>query len=182
MREQFVYFARVVGTVGPIKIGCSCWPANRVRQLGIDTKTNCEVIAEIPGSFLLERNVHLKFAHLRCDGPSRADRDAPIAGATEWFQAAPDLLAFIEQAKKIGELPLTLEDCRERIFAARYMSGETLKQIGDDYGLTRERVRQVLASIGVKRRTLTEIAYVNSLKRRKRNEEWLASFGQRSAA
>lgn len=36
--------------------------------------------------------------------------------------------------------------------AKRYMRGETLKQIGDHYEISRERVRQVLESIGVERR------------------------------
>jgi transposase len=38
---------------------------------------------------------------------------------------------------------------RQRVFAERYLAGETLQQIADDYGLTRERVRQVLRRIGV---------------------------------
>jgi hypothetical protein len=36
--------------------------------------------------------------------------------------------------------------------ARRYLDGETLQQIGTSYGVTRERVRQVLASLKVERR------------------------------
>lgn len=35
--------------------------------------------------------------------------------------------------------------------AEQYKSGETLQQIGDEYGISRERVRQILAKHGVKR-------------------------------
>lgn len=41
-----------------------------------------------------------------------------------------------------------LEDCKRR-----YLAGETLQQIGDAYGLTRERVRQILTkNYGIRRR------------------------------
>lgn len=36
--------------------------------------------------------------------------------------------------------------------SARYQAGETLQLIGDRYGLTRERVRQILHRMGVARR------------------------------
>lgn len=38
---------------------------------------------------------------------------------------------------------------RAKEFERRYLAGETLQQIADDYGITRERVRQVLRRIGV---------------------------------
>lgn len=38
---------------------------------------------------------------------------------------------------------------RNREFARRYLGGETLQAIGDDYGVTRERVRQILRAMGV---------------------------------
>ena len=36
--------------------------------------------------------------------------------------------------------------------AALYQQGSTLQQIADQYGLSRERVRQILARLGVARR------------------------------
>jgi hypothetical protein len=41
---------------------------------------------------------------------------------------------------------------REVIIAARYRAGETLQEISADYGITRERVRQILVSLNVRRR------------------------------
>lgn len=167
-----VYFARVSGTDGPIKIGCSSWPKARCKQLGFDIAADVEVLATAPGDYVLERNLHLKFAAERVEGPTRADRSAPIAGSSEWFAPAPEILAMIAQVALTGKAVLALEDCRERVMAARYKAGETLKQIGDSFGITRERVRQILHSVGVERRSATERAYVLALSRRRRWAEW----------
>lgn len=46
--------------------------------------------------------------------------------------------------------PTTLDQLRRAVeFAERYHKGDTLDAIGKDYGLTRERVRQVLRKYGV---------------------------------
>lgn len=172
MNERFIYFARVAGESGPIKIGCSAWPKSRCKQLGFDVSATIEIIATAPGDYLLERNLHLKFAVHNVAGPSRADRDKPAAGASEWFAPAPELLALIDTVTATGRIELRLEECRERAIAARYKSGETLQQLGDAYGITRERVRQILHSIGVERRSATERAYLASLERRRRFAEW----------
>lgn len=42
---------------------------------------------------------------------------------------------------------------REGQMAALYAEGKTLQNIGDQFGITRERVRQILARLGVQRRT-----------------------------
>lgn len=42
-----------------------------------------------------------------------------------------------------------LDDARAADMRARYQSGETLQAIGDSYGITRERVRQILRKTGV---------------------------------
>jgi len=47
---------------------------------------------------------------------------------------------------------------RNETAAARYMAGATLAQIGEELGVTRERVRQILEQQGVQRRSKTAIA------------------------
>lgn len=146
---RYVYFARIVGTAGPIKIGCSTAPRGRCRQLGFDLAEEIELLASVPGDHTLERNLHLKFAKHRAPGPRRVGCVKPVGGSSEWFAPVPAILGLIETARNEGSITLPREDCRERIFADRYLAGETLKQIGDSCGLTRERVRQILRKAGV---------------------------------
>lgn len=146
---KLVYFLRRADGTGPIKIGCSSCPETRRKQISTDLKTATEIIAAVPGDFIAERNVHLKFAHLREAAPQAIRNGRAIGPSSEWFRPAPDLLAFVEGVADEGALPLSIDDQREWIFAKRYLAGETLKQIGDDYGITRERVRQVLRNLGV---------------------------------
>jgi transposase-like protein len=138
-----VYFIRRANGTGPIKIGVSAHLDARLRQLCSDYRAEFAILASAEGDCLTERNVHLKFA------AHRADVDATRSGASEWFEPVPKLLVFIEKVSATGRIPLTKSEQRQWIFAERYLAGETLKQIGDDYGLTRERVRQVLRKIGV---------------------------------
>jgi hypothetical protein len=168
-----IYFARIAGTEGPIKIGCSLYPKGRCKQLSCDLSAKVEVIAAAPGDFLLERNLHLKFAKYRVsDPPTREGRKKPAAGASEWFEPCAQLLELIETVKRTGKIELSLEECRERAIAARYKGGESLKQIGDSYGITRERVRQILDSIGVPRRSAAERSYLLKLEREAKWRAW----------
>jgi hypothetical protein len=169
---RFIYFARVAGSEGPIKIGCSSCPLGRCKQLGFDLAVRIDLIASAPGDHLLERNLHLKFADHKAPAPSRTGRSKPIPGATEWFAPVPELLSLIETASRTGRIELSIEDCRERAIAARYKAGETLQQISESYGITRERVRQILASIGIERRSPAERAYMARLERQRRFAEW----------
>jgi transposase len=152
-----IYFARRKDGLGPIKIGCSAFPKKRLYQLGIDYQTTFELLACAPGDFLTERNLHLKFAaHLVAMQSSRPGRKSAIPGHKEWFAANEEVLAFVAAVSETGSISLSKDECRERVFAERYLAGETLQEIGDAYGLTRERVRQVLRRIGVKSLGLRE--------------------------
>lgn len=145
-----IYFLRRADGTGPIKIGCSERPAERRRQLNSDLRADFAILATAPGDHLTERNLHLKFATLRADAPlCPAQRTSPVPGVSEWFEPAPELLAYIEAARSTDEIHLTDEECRERVWAERYLAGETLQAIANDFGITRERVRQVLRRIGV---------------------------------
>jgi transposase-like protein len=144
-----VYFVRRADGIGPIKIGCTVAVKARIRQLESDCQTKFAVLATAPGGYTVERNLHIKFAAINVPGPVRTDRATPLGGSSEWFAPTPELFAFIHGVTRSGEIALSENDCRERIFASRYEGGETLQQIADDYGITRERVRQILRKAGV---------------------------------
>lgn len=172
--KRRVYFARVAGTDSPIKVGCSASPNERCKQLGFDLSAKVEVIAHVPGDLWLERNLHLKLARFRVQGPTRDGK--AVAGKNEWFSVCPELTALIRQAIETGAIVLPMSECRERAIAARYKAGETLQQIGASYGITRERVRQILSSVGVQRRSAAERAYTDLLARQARREAWRAKM------
>jgi len=60
----FVYFARCVGTDGPIKIGFSARPEMRVKSLSRQVRHPVEMILTIPGDVAVEHRVHGHFVDL----------------------------------------------------------------------------------------------------------------------
>lgn len=72
---------RPVGAQGPIKIGCSRWPENRLNDLAQWSPVPLEIIASAPGNFKLERHLHERFSDSRTH--------------KEWFGASPELVAGI---------------------------------------------------------------------------------------
>ncbi len=81
MTDRFVYFIKPVGLSGPIKIGCSDYPALRLKTLMSWSPFELEIIATTPGGFDLERNLHECFFDLHQKG--------------EWFVAGKRLLETI---------------------------------------------------------------------------------------
>lgn len=146
-----VYFIRRANGTGPIKIGCSSKPEERAKQLSSDMKEHLSVIASTPGTFSDERNLHLKLdEHRLADrSPKGCKRKTPIGGRSEWFAPTPEVLETLYYVIEHDRLPLAKEECREKVLAERYIAGATLQQIADEYGITRERVRQVLRKAGV---------------------------------
>lgn len=57
-----------------------------------------------------------------------------------------------------------IDPTRNERIVAMYNAGSTLNDIGEYFGLTRERVRQILNKIGVDRRSMTEHTEINKLK------------------
>lgn len=152
---SYVYFAKVSGTNGPIKIGCSTGPKCRLRQLEIDLRLSIDLIGKVHGTFADERNVHLKFDAMRVEPdfiPN--DRHYAIGGKTEWFEATPEILAFIDRALVTGKLPLKDSECRDRMMLKLRKKGETFAAIGRQFGVTRQRAQQIVA--------LTERRLLNS--------------------
>lgn len=64
-------------------------------------------------------------------------------------------LGTVTRAPRVRQAADIAPDRDERIIAM-YVSGSTLNAIGDYFGLTRERVRQILDRAGVDRRNMTE--------------------------
>lgn len=147
--EKQIYFLRRVDGTGPIKIGCSKRPEARCKQISSDAKAAMRILATAPGDYQDERCLHLKFAADRVKPEWAKSRPYPFGGEKEWFAATPELLALAEKVASSGKLVFRLEDRRDLIFAKRYLNGDTLQAIASDYGLTRERVRQVLRKAGI---------------------------------
>lgn len=80
--EKRIYFVRPVGQDGPIKIGCSRWPDNRLLEIAKWSPVPLELIAAAPGDHTLERRLHRKFSKQRSH--------------KEWFLASADLVDGIE--------------------------------------------------------------------------------------
>lgn len=76
---------RVVGTDGPVKIGCSAFLAQRAKSLSTKGRP-VELLADIAGDFDVERRFHAEF---------RADHVGK-----EWFAPSPRLDSVIEQIKQ----------------------------------------------------------------------------------
>lgn len=77
----FVYFMRPVSMAGPIKIGCSKWPDERLLTLTTWSPFPLEIVAKVDGDYALERRLHARFAG--------------TLSHREWFHASRDLLSAI---------------------------------------------------------------------------------------
>ena len=86
MSDSFVYFVKPVDATGPIKIGVSGRPKERLSKLLDWSPVALEVVWTIPGNHQLERNIHECFADLHSH--------------KEWFHAAPRLLEAIERLNR----------------------------------------------------------------------------------
>jgi uncharacterized protein (DUF433 family)/transposase-like protein len=129
-----IYFIRAASGEGPIKIGCSESPEGRRRQLSSDLKIPLVILADAPGAFEEEGSLHRQFADARVK--------------QEWFAPTEELLALVDIVATSGELPPSPEGDRVQDMARLYVAGQTLQQIGDRFGMTRERVRQILRKNG----------------------------------
>lgn len=79
--EGFVYF--IGGASGPIKIGFSCDPSQRLRTISKHHPEELSILGAVRGTPLLEFTIHQEWAPLRIRG--------------EWFQRTPELERVIEE-------------------------------------------------------------------------------------
>lgn len=82
---SYVYFIKPVELPGPIKIGCSALPEQRLYSLATWSPFPLEIIVTIPGRQCLEKNIHECFADLHLH--------------REWFKAAARLTNAIDRLK-----------------------------------------------------------------------------------
>lgn len=87
---MWIYFFKPVGMAGPVKIGCSRKPGNRLAYLARWSPFPLECVGSVVGDIVFERAIHRKFAHLH--------------GHEEWFQASPELMAFIRKALGVSRI------------------------------------------------------------------------------
>lgn len=76
-----VYFLRPVGEAGPVKIGWSVLPTERLKAYQSWSPVLLELVARTPGDETLEARLHAHFVHLHMHG--------------EWFREAFELTAVI---------------------------------------------------------------------------------------
>jgi hypothetical protein len=141
-----IYFMRRRDGIGPIKIGCTKWPRERLYAIQIWSPYKLEVLAACEGDFRDERTIHAAFAAYRMEG--------------EWFAAVPRLLDLVERVERCGSLPQEFRappesvkpgwqrNPHQREIVRRVQSGETYQSIATDYGLSRQRVHQIARRAG----------------------------------
>lgn len=98
LEPKTVYFIRPVGSLGPVKIGCSRSPDGRQKTLETWSPYALKIVATIAGHHELEHRFHARFAHLH--------------ERREWFRWEPELQDVIDAinagAFDIGTLPAPL--------------------------------------------------------------------------
>lgn len=109
MKMKRVYFMKPIGRDGPIKIGCSGWPNERLLQIAIWSPDPLEVIYSEEGSFKLERNLHRCFADYHRH--------------SEWFEAGPRLVEALARLKA-GEKIADVVDLSKHFRSVRCFSGK----------------------------------------------------------
>jgi hypothetical protein len=91
-----VYFIRQAGVVGPVKIGASSNPPQRLEGLQVWSPVRLEIAAAIAGNYALEARFHNVFLASHSHG--------------EWFHPSPELDATIAAINAgtfdVGTLPL----------------------------------------------------------------------------
>lgn len=82
-KSPFVYFIRRADGEGPVKIGCSQEPQNRLLALTAWSPYVLAIVASIPGDEALERRFHARFS------AQHSHR--------EWFSPSPELTLVMAQ-------------------------------------------------------------------------------------
>jgi DNA-binding transcriptional regulator LsrR (DeoR family) len=94
------------------------------------------------------------------------------AGLAKRSDSKPELSAAEIEARKRGASPRVLE------MYELYEHGATLEEIGDDFGITRERVRQLFKQAGLQTRTISATAALKQAADHQRADEIVDCFRQ----
>lgn len=97
MSDRYVYFIKPVGMQGPIKIGCSRAPANRLMDLATWSPYPLEIIGQVEGTFKDELFLQNSFSE--------------IHSHHEWFHYSDALWAVIQKIINCG----SIDGVREQI-------------------------------------------------------------------
>lgn len=89
--KQYVYFFKPAGLDGPIKIGCSATPYDRLATFAAWSPFPLEMIGSVPGSAKDETYLHRCFYSSRSHG--------------EWFRSTPELRDAIARILELGHVP-----------------------------------------------------------------------------
>jgi len=90
MRKSFVYFMKPKKRKGPIKIGCSEVPPDRLEALSAWSPWPLELMGAVPGALQDEQFLHNCFANLHTH--------------REWFRPGPELIACIAKILAAGTI------------------------------------------------------------------------------
>lgn len=127
---MYAYFIRPVKG-GPIKIGKSGQPDQRLASLGRDNPQDLVILAVCGGGWSAERVLHKHFNSERIKG--------------EWFEASPRLLSFIDRLPTWEDVqrgvfcPEIVDPERETIFQL-FILGYSYQDIADVWGRTKQRI------------------------------------------
>lgn len=123
--KSFVYFLRPIGQAGPIKIGHSMVPWERLRSYLNWSPIPLELVAMTPGGDELEHRLHAAFTHLHSHG--------------EWFKAGPELTSVIETVLT-GQFDATGLPAARRLHKRSPRSRESIEssQAKRDVGMLRD--------------------------------------------
>lgn len=101
---NYVYFIRALDGTGPIKVGSSYWPHNRLKQMCCWSPIPLTLVAQTEGSEFHERALHDKFDGARAHG--------------EWFHPVPELVALMDAVAggaTLAELGIEAARCSTRV-------------------------------------------------------------------
>lgn len=109
-----IYFLKPIGEKGPIKIGCSSMPQERLKAVQIWSPVFLEIVAIVDGHVTLENFLHRHFLADRLHG--------------EWFAWSEELQSVLDHAVTHGDLPEWVKPPRNpaewRAFIEKYPKGK----------------------------------------------------------